>query len=171
MEENKGLKEALLAALQEKKPIMLGHLAASHKVSELEVARALPEEMRAFAPASALESVWDELTGWARATFIMQHLGSVLEVKSRIPAGKHMHGYFNLMGEAPLNGHLKTDDLEAICFLSMPFMGLESHSLQFFNREGAVKFSIYAGRGENREILPEVRESFMKLRQKEAGHA
>ena len=46
----------------------------------------------------------------------------------------------------------------------MPFMGLESHSVQFFDADGHVAFSIYAGRGDDKKILPEIRESFFALK-------
>lgn len=163
--DNGGLAAAVAACLNEKKPLMLASLAERHGVSEYDVARALPANMRAFAPAEALEGVWGELTRWEKATFIMQCLGSVLEVKGTVPPGKHGHGYFNLNGDSPIGGHLKMDDLKEICFMSMPFMGLESLSLQFFNNDGAVKFSIYAGRQADRQILPAVRDSFNQLRQ------
>ncbi len=148
---------------QDDKPLMLAALAREFGISELDAARALPEDMRRFAPASRFEAVWTELTAWRSATFIMQHLGTVLEIKGPIPAGIHGHGYFNLVPGC-LGGHLKVDDLAAIGFLSMPFMGLESLSVQFFNAEGAVKFSVYAGR-EKCQLIPSVRESFIRLRE------
>ena len=94
----------------------------------------------------------------------MAHLGSVIEIKGKIPEGRHGHGYFNLSGGSGLGGHLKIDDLGHICFLSLPFMGLESHSVQFFNAAGMVLFSVYVGR-ENRQLIPAARESFFALRE------
>ena len=78
--------------------------------------------------------------------------------------GRQGHGYFNLSGGSGLGGHLKIDDLGHICFLSLPFMGLESHSVQFFNAAGTVLFSVYVGR-ENRQLIPAARESFFALRE------
>ncbi|WP_308776336.1 heme utilization cystosolic carrier protein HutX [uncultured Bilophila sp.] len=158
------LRESIAAALQEKKPVMLGSLAERFGVSELEVAKALPDGARAFAGKDAFDAVWQALASWENATFIMEHLGSVVEIKGRIPEGKHGHGYFNLMGGSGLGGHLKIDDLDHICFLSLPFMGLESHSVQFFNAAGTVLFSVYVGR-ENRQLIPAARESFFALRE------
>ena len=43
-------------------------------------------------------------------------------------------------------------------------MGLESHSVQFFNTAGTVLFSVYVGR-ENRQLIPAARESFFALRE------
>ena len=70
----------------------------------------------------------------------------------------------SMAGGSGLGGHLKIDDLGHICFLSLPFMGLESHSVQFFNAAGTVLFSVYVGR-ENRQLIPAARESFFALRE------
>ncbi|CAK7006044.1 MAG: Intracellular heme transport protein HutX [Desulfovibrio sp.] len=158
------LKEKIAQRITEKKPLVLSMMAADYGVTELEAAKALPEEMRAFAPKDAFDSVWAELTTWEKATFIVQSKGTVLEVKGAIPPGSYGHGYFNLKSETGIGGHLKVDDLEAVCFMTMPFMGLESLSIQFLNTDGAVKFSIYAGRGEDKKILAPVHESFTRLK-------
>ena len=162
--EKEALGESIAVALREKKPVMLASLAERFGVSELEVARALPDEARAFAGKDAFDTVWQALASWENATFIMAHLGSVIEIKGKIPEGRHGHGYFNLSGGSGLGGHLKIDDLGHICFLSLPFMGLESHSVQFFNAAGTVLFSVYVGR-ENRQLIPAARESFFALRE------
>lgn len=158
------LRSAIAERIKEKKPVMLGILAKEFSVTELEAARALPEDMRRFAAKEHFDAVWQELTTWEGATFIMQHLGTVLEIKGTIPPGSYGHGYFNLASEGGIGGHVKIDDLETMCFLALPFMGLESLSVQFFNTAGDVKFSIYAGRNEKREIIPAVRESFNRMR-------
>ena len=158
------LRESINAALREKKPVMLASFAERFSVSELEAARALPDDMRAFAGRDAFDTVWQTLISWENATFIMTHLGSVVEIKGRIPEGRHGHGFFNLTGGNGLGGHLKVDDLGHICFLSLPFMGLESHSVQFFNAAGTVLFSVYVGR-ENRQLIPTARDSFFALRE------
>lgn len=158
------LRESINTALREKKPVMLASLAERFGVSELEAATALPDDMRAFAGGDAFDTVWQTLASWENATFIMTHLGSVVEIKGRIPEGRHGHGFFNLTGGNGLGGHLKVDDLGHICFLSLPFMGLESHSVQFFNAAGTVLFSVYVGR-ENRQHIPTARDSFFALRE------
>ena len=56
--------------------------------------------------------------------------------------GRHGGGYFNLESGAPLGGHIRSDRATDICFLSLPFMGLESHSVQFFGADGAVLFGV-----------------------------
>ena len=142
-------------------------LAFAHEwqgVSPEAIAAKIDEAARAFAGKDAFDTVWQALASWENATFIMAHLGSVIEIKGKIPEGRHGHGYFNLSGGSGLGGHLKIDDLGHICFLSLPFMGLESHSVQFFNAAGTVLFSVYVGR-ENRQLIPAARESFFALRE------
>ena len=151
------------AALEQKKPWMLASLAGECGATEKEVAMALPEGMCAFTGGENFTRVWESLGEWEKATFIMQHEGHVIEIACRIPAGKTGHGYYNIMGEGALGGHIKADAIADIAFLSLPFMGLESHSVQFFNGQGRVVFSIYAGR-ENHVIIPSVKEAFLKLR-------
>lgn len=157
------LREHIIEVLAEKKPVMLANLAERFGVSELEVAMALPDETRSFAGKDAFDTVWRTLTTWESTTFILSHLGSVIEIKGKIPTGQHGHGYFNLSGSDGFGGHLKIEALGGMCFLSLPFMGLESHSVQFFNTAGAVLFSVYVGR-KNRKLIPAARESFFKLR-------
>ena len=160
------LRARVAEALAENKgPVMPASLAGRFGVTELEAVRALPDEMRAFALASAFNDIWDGLTTWPNATIIIQHMGCVFEIKSALVRGKHGHGYFNLFGDVPLGGHLKLDELDCVCFLSMPFMGRESHSVQFFHSGGEVMFSIYAGR-ENHQLIPAARDSFLALKEK-----
>ena len=153
------------ALAENKGPVMPATLAGRFGVTELEAVRALPDEMRAFAPATAFDDIWAELATWPSATVIVQHMGCVFEIKTALVPGKHGHGYFNLFGDAPLGGHLKVDGLDCVCFLSMPFMGRESHSLQFFHSSGEVMFSVYVGR-ENHQIIPAARESFLVMKKK-----
>lgn len=159
------LKEIITQYLQEKKPLMLSQIAKEHGVTELQVAQNLPADMVSFAPKEAFESIWQELVTWEKCTFIVQHLGSTFEICGKLNKGSFGYGYFNLNGDEALHGHLDVKDISCVTFLSMPFMGLESHSVQFFNEAGTVKFSVYVGR-ENRALLPQARDSFLTMQQK-----
>ena len=159
------LEDRVRELLAEKKMEMLSTIAEDCGVTELQAARALPEDMRAFCGGDAFDVVWEGLTRWPTATFIMCHAGSVVEIKGRIPGGRHGGGYFNLESGAPLGGHIRSDRATDICFLSLPFMGLESHSVQFFGADGAVLFGVYVGR-EQRVLIPEAREGFFAMRAK-----
>ena len=166
--EKGALAPALAAALEQKKPWMLASLAREFHVTEKDVAEQLPEGMCVFTPGENFIRVWEALGEWEKATFIVQHEGHVLEIRGRIPAGRSGHGYYNLMGGEALGGHIRADAVSAVAFLSMPFMGLESHSVQFFNAEGSVSFAVYAGR-ENHVVLPSVKEAFLRLRRDMTG--
>lgn len=159
------LHEKVKCILDKKQIVMLETIANDCSISELESARALPEEMRAFCAGDCFDAVWQDMETWASATFIIQHAGNVLEIKSKIPSGKHSHGYFNLEHGQPLSGHIKAELVSDICFLSLPFMGKESHSIQFFDKNGAVLFAVYVGR-EKHALIPEAKDSFISMRTK-----
>lgn len=157
------LTRRVASALEQKKPWMLASLAREFNVTAKDVARALPDGMCSFTSGANFTRVWEALGEWERATFLVQHEGHVFEVRGRIPAGKSAHGCYNLVGEEALAGHIRVGAITDIAFLTMPFMGLESCSVQFFHAGGDVVFSVYAGR-ENHRIIPSVREAFLKLR-------
>ncbi len=159
------LQEKVAELVEGKKIHTLGHLAGECGVSEMEIARAMPEDMCVVAELDDFATLWEELTTWPVATFIMTHAGSVIEIKGQLPQGKLGHGYFNLGHGLPLSGHLYPDVITHVGFLSLPFMGLESLSVQFFDGEGRVVFGIYVGR-EKRVLIPQAKESFVALRQK-----
>lgn len=164
------LREGVADALKGKKSLMLSSLAQVFGVTERDVAHVLPEDVCRFASKEAFERIWQVLATWKKSTFIMTHRGSVLEIKGMLPTGAFGHGYYNLTGDGPLRGHLNVGALEEICFLSLPFMGLESHSVQFLDGEGHVMFSVYVGR-EQRALIPAVLESFFALREAEGKAA
>lgn len=152
-------------AVAENPSIMLHELAQTYGLSEAEACTALPLEMRTFAPAERFEDVWKAMTTWERTTFILSGPSAIAEVKGKLPKGFFGHGFFNLMEkDNPLGGHLRVDELAAICFLTKPFFGLESLSVQFFDAKGRQMFAVYAGR-EKREILPSVRDAYTSLRE------
>jgi putative heme utilization carrier protein HutX len=158
------LRDAVQAAVKDSPDIMLHTLAQRCGATEGAVACALPADMRRFAPADAFDAVWEDMTGWEKVTLIAMTPGAVVEVKGRLPKGRRGHGMFNLHdAENPLGGHVFVERLGAVCFLSKPFFGLESHSVQFYDTDGAAMFAVYAGR-EGRALIPAVREAFLALR-------
>jgi len=163
------LQEKVATLLNEKKPNVLADIAKACDASELEVAEAFPHGTVSFAPSADFDRIWQTISEWESATFIMHHLGSILEIGGNISMGSHAHGYFNLHEDNHLGGHFKVDDLSEICFMRKPFMGNETCSVQFFNEKGAVKFSIFVGRDDTQAMIPNVVESFKKL-QKSYAH-
>lgn len=148
---------------------MLDSLAHELEISEAEVIRGLPENMRVDAPASDFEAIWNTMTGWERVTFIARNPGAVVEVSGTLPEGKFGHGMFNLIDRNnPLRGHLMVSRLGAIFLVSKPFFKLESHSVQFFDTDGQAMFAVYVGRDEKRALIPSALEGFTALRNRYA---
>lgn len=157
------LQQDLPNLLQEKKPFTVSTFAEMYGISELEVCYAMPKEMRTITKGSHFEMVWKELATWEKATVIILYKGSAFEISTKISEGVNAHGYYNIMGETALGGHIKADNIHSIAFTTMPFMGLESCSVLFFDKAGGLIFSVYAGR-ENRQIIESVKASFYKMK-------
>lgn len=159
------VRQRLLPLLEGAKLHTLFHLARECGASEKDIARAMPDDLCAVAELGGgdFEALWQNMTEWECATFIMQHGGSVVEIKGKLPQGKPGGGYFNLEHGQPLGGHIGSAAITAVGFLSLPFMGLESRSLQFFDAQGGVVFGVYVGR-EKRQLLPAARQSWLNLR-------
>jgi putative heme utilization carrier protein HutX len=157
--------ETVRARVRENPSVMPRALAEELGVAEAEVIRALPEDMRAAAPAGDFEAIWGAMCGWEKVTFIAVNPGIIVEVPCRLPKGRFAHGMFNLMDKAsPLGGHILAHKVAQVWLVSKPFFGLESHSVQFFDAEGGILFSVYAGRDESRAVLDSVRAGFLTLR-------
>jgi putative heme utilization carrier protein HutX len=89
----------------------------------------------------------------------------ILEAKGSVPKGKSARGFYNLHG-APIGGHLKGENCDAIAFVSRPLFSSDTKSVQFFNKKGGCMFKIYLGRDENRQMLSSQIEAFEALKNK-----
>jgi len=142
-----------------------GAMAAELEVSEMEVVRCLPEVMVKEVSKERFDEIVEEVSTWGNLTVIVQNESTIMEVKAPFPKGTYGHGYYNLKSnDTPIGGHIRASDLSAIFFVSKPFIGVESHSIQFFNGSGSAMFKIYLGRDDNRRIIPEQVEKFMSLK-------
>lgn len=93
-------------------------------------------------------------------TLFIVHDGHVFEIEGKLSKGKRAQGYYNILGkDATIGGHLRYDGIGAIAFVTLPFMKRESLSVQFFNKSGAVAFSVYVGR-ENHQLIESVKAQF-----------
>ena len=122
-------------------------------------------EHRSILAGSLFEKIFAELTSWGEVLFIVHTADIVLECAGKIPPGTFARGYFNLHGDSPIGGHLKAGDWQHIAFVSRPFMGRASRSLQFFNGAGEAMFKIFVRRDDKRELLPEQLARFDALRE------
>ena len=145
---------------------ILEQIARDYAVSTFEVVRALPAEHRSIVAGSLFQDIFAELTSWGEVLFIVHTPDVVLECAGKIPPGSFARGYFNIHGDSPIGGHLKAENCTHIAFVSRPFMGRASRSLQFFNGAGEAMFKIFVRRDEKRELLPEQLARFDALRAK-----
>ncbi len=139
-------------------------------LTEAQVTFALPAEMVTAAKGELAETILAVLPSWGKVTTIVNSGGSVFEVKADFPKGKVMHGFYNLMGrDGQLHGHLRTDLITDIAFVSKPFRGSESHYIGFFTAAGLCMFKVYLGRDKKRQLIPEQIELFHAMKQELAA--
>jgi putative heme utilization carrier protein HutX len=134
---------------------ILEEIARTYGVSTLDVVRALPDRHRTLVPADKLEAILKAVTGWGPILFIVHTADLVLECEGPLPPGTFGRGFFNLHGESPIGGHIRASRCREIAFVSRPFMGRESRSIQFFNLEGDAMFKIFVRRDEARNLIGE----------------
>jgi hypothetical protein len=140
-------------------------LAMDMGISEMEFLRNLPPRMVAETSKDNFDDIMEEVTDWGRLTTIVRNGSVIMEISAPFPTGAYGHGYFNLHGGAsPISGHIRASRMLGILFVSMPLMGMECHSIQFFDEDGAAMFKLYLGRNEKREILPDQLEKYRSLR-------
>jgi hypothetical protein len=143
---------------------ILEQIARDYGVSTLDVVRALPAEHCAVVPGSKFEAVLSALTEWGEVLFIVHTPDIVLECAGKVPPGSTGRGYFNLHGDSPIGGHIKADNCAHIAFVSRPFMGRQSCSLQFFNGAGEAMFKIFVRRDKDRNLIADQVGRFEALR-------
>lgn len=143
---------------------VLERIASEHGVSTRDVVAALPEAFRTMLPGSCFDEVMTDLPSWGEVLFIVHTPDIVLECAGTIPPGSVGRGYFNLHGDSPIGGHIRYESCETIAFVSRPFMGRSSCSIQFFNRTGEAMFKVFVRRDKERNLLPEQIAKFEALR-------
>jgi putative heme utilization carrier protein HutX len=143
---------------------ILEQLARDYGVSTFEVVQALPAEHRAIVPGARFEEVLRALTEWGEVLFIVHTPDLVLECAGKVPPGSFGRGYFNLHGDSPIGGHIKADNCAHIAFITRPFMGRQSCSLQFFNGAGEPMFKVFVRRDKDRNLIAEQVVHFEALR-------
>jgi heme iron utilization protein len=159
-----GERQTLAARLATNPDGILEQIARDYGVSTLEVIRNLPHEFRTIVPGEHFGDVMEALTGWGSVLFIVHTPDIVLECEGSVPPGSFGRGYYNIHGDSPIGGHIKAENCGHIAFVSRPFMGRSSCSLQFFNGEGESIFKIFVRRDAERNLITEQVAHFDKLR-------
>jgi heme iron utilization protein len=143
---------------------ILEQIASDYGVSTLEVVRNLLPDLRTIADGERFAEILDDVTTWGEILFIVHTPDIVLECQGALPPGNFARGYFNLHGDSPIGGHIRADNCRAVAFVSRPFMGRASASIQFFNEGGEAMFKIFVRRDAARELIPEQLQKFEALR-------
>lgn len=143
---------------------ILEDIARTYGVTTLDVVRALPETNCKLVSSDYLERIFEAVTGWGPILFIVHTADIVLECEGSLPPGTFGRGYFNLHGDSPIGGHIRASRCKEIAFVSRPFMGRESRSIQFFNIDGDAMFKIFVRRDEARNLIAAQLAAFDALR-------
>jgi putative heme utilization carrier protein HutX len=148
---------------------VLEQIAREYGVSSFEVVRALTAEHRGIVPGARFEEIMRALTSWGEVLFIVHTPDIVLECAGKVPPGSFGRGYYNMHGDSPIGGHLKAENCTHIAFVSRPFMGRPSRSLQFFNGAGEAMFKVFVRRDAERNLLADQVQRFDELRARLVG--
>jgi putative heme utilization carrier protein HutX len=159
----------LAQRLRESADGILEQVARDYAVSTFEVVRALPPEHHDIVPGARFQDVMRALTEWGEVLFIVHTPDIVLECVGKVPPGSIGRGYFNLHGDSPISGHIKADNCAHIAFVTRPFMGRRSCSLQFFNGTGEAMFKVFVRRDSDRNLISEQVQRFEALRRQLAA--
>lgn len=155
---------ALKQRLTENPDGVLERIAVEHGVSTRDVVSALPGEHQTFVSGELFHDVFADLETWGEVLFIVHTADIVLECVGKIPPGNVGRGYYNLHGDSPIGGHIKFENCSSIAFVSRPFMGRPSCSLQFFNALGEAMFKVFVRRDKERNLLADQIAKFEALR-------
>lgn len=159
-------RQPLAARLSENPDGVLEQIAREYGVSTLEVVKNLPDEHRTIVDAAKFGEVFEDVTTWGSILFIVHTPDIVLECEGPLPPGSYARGYYNIHGDSPIGGHIRADNCRSIVFVSRPFMGRQSCSIQFFNEAGEAMFKIFVRRDEARELISEQVAKFVALRER-----
>lgn len=159
-------RQPLAARLAENPDGVLEKIARDYGVSTLEVVKNLPKEHCTIADGEKFADVLTDVTTWGPILFIVHTPDIVLECEGPLPPGSVARGYYNIHGDSPIGGHIRADNCRAIVFVSRPFMGRQSCSIQFFNEVGEAMFKIFVRRDEARELIGEQVAKFVALRER-----
>ncbi|MBU2873040.1 heme utilization cystosolic carrier protein HutX [Marinobacter salexigens] len=154
----------LKARLAESGDGILENIAAEHQLSLMDVIQCLPNALWTRVRGEHFTGVMNELAEWGLLNIIVHTEDAIIEVQSQVPEGSLGHGYYNLKGGHPLSGHLKPDRITDIVFLTRPFMGVDTASIQFLNGQGKCAFKVYVGRDETRSLRQDQLKHFHSLK-------
>lgn len=159
------LREKIANFIKNNEDFTIPKVADGLNISQKDVLLNLPNEVATVANGDEFDKIIKELESWGEVLIIKVTPSFVLEIKSKIPKGSYSRGYYNFAHNAPLSGHLKTDDIKHIVFLSAKVvMGMLSHSILFLDKNGEHIFKVYVARDKKRQFIPEQLEAYKRLK-------
>ena len=145
---------------------ILEMLAGQHQCSFEDVINCLPAQLIKKTEGSRFVEIMQALAGWNEAVTFIAHTPDVIaEVTGKIPNGKVGRGFYNFehAEEGGIHGHIYYENCAAIYLIERPFMGKDTVSLNFVNRNGGAMFKIFVGRDEAGELKQHQIEAMRKL--------
>ncbi len=155
--------EALKKQLAENPGASLEPLSREHGLSVAQLIELLPQEIWQRTDGSRFVDIMKALSKLGKMTIIINTGDVIFEYSGEVPNGGIAYGYYNLSPKSPLHGHLKHESCKAIYLVERPFMNTQTVSIQFANAEGKIMFKVYAGRDEERKLLPDQVEAMRKI--------
>jgi putative heme utilization carrier protein HutX len=143
---------------------IIEQIAREYGVSTLDVVKLLPREYCTLTGADQFAAIMEAVGTWGPILFIVHTADIVLECEGVLPPGTYGRGYFNIHGDSPIGGHIKAENCAQIAFVSRPFMGRSSCSIQFFNSHGEAMFKIFVRRDVERNLIADQVRQFETLR-------
>lgn len=152
LDSSDALRARLASRLATNQDGVIEALAQEHGVTTLEATRMLPAVNCRWTSAAAFNDIFAELTTWGDILFIVHTPNIIFECVGPVPPGTTGRGFFNLGGKGPIGGHIRAERCAAIAFVTRPFMGLDTRSIQFFDTAGDAMFKIFVRRREDRSL-------------------
>ena len=134
---------------------ILEMLAGQHQCSFEDVINCLPAQLIKKTEGSRFVEIMQAIADWNEAVTFIAHTPDVIaEVTGKIPNGKVGRGFYNFehAEEGGIHGHIYYENCAAIYLIERPFMGKDTVSLNFVNRNGGAMFKIFVGRDEAGEL-------------------
>ena len=142
-------------------------IAEQYNTTLLEVVKNLPSPT--VVSGDKFDTVWDTVCEWGNVTTLVHTTDVILEFSGELPSG--FHGYFNLRGKHGMSGHIKAENCTHIALIERKFMGMDTASILFFNKEGSAMLKIFLGRDDHRQLLSEQVSAFHALAASLKEHA
>ena len=130
-------------------------IAEQYNTTLLEVVKNLPSPT--VVSGDKFDTVWDTVCEWGNVTTLVHTTDVILEFSGELPSGFHRHGYFGM------SGHIKAENCTHIALIERKFMGMDTASILFFNKEGSAMLKIFLGRDDHRQLLSEQVSAFHAL--------